>query len=488
METKRAEIAGVALLMTLALMLTLTPDAVRCEQLRQIRGVIRVHSQFSTGSESVESLARKALAQSLDVLVLTDVDLLRVEYSMPVLQRLLRFRVDARSLRTRGTLDAYLSEIRRVQRLFPELILIDGVESVPFYYWGVDWTEMKWRLHRWDQHLLAVGLASAGAYAGLPVAGSDALRVWNWRSFLLLWPLGGLAYARLSVRWHPPWLRWSLGVVALVLLASNFPFKLPLWDAYGGDVGVAPYRVYTEYVRSHGGAVLCAYPSSGFASGEPPVAGIGGRIIDIPSPGDALLVQDSRCTAFGGLATDRGTATEPGRQWDRLLREAANKRPIRAVWVEGENDYPAGSTDPAGRLRDVQTVFLVRERSIQGVLEAMKAGRMYACRGKDVRLRLERFRVTSERAAAVSGGHLTARNRVRVDVDLSREDGAPGHVKIRLIRAGHVVKVFTAGSPCEIHYVDSSIRPETHTYYRLLASAADAELVSNPIFVTGVKR
>ena len=72
-----------------------------------------------------------------------------------------------------------------------------------------------------------------------------------------------------------------------------------------------------------------------------------------------------------------------------------------------------------------------------------------------------------------------------MDVNVARADGAAAPVELRLIKAGHVVKRITATTPCEFHYVDPQIRSGTRTYYRLLARAGDARLVSNPIFIQG---
>ena len=169
----------------------------------QLRGAMHIHSEFSTGAESIETIALRALDHGVDVLVFTDDDILEIDYGLPFLRQLIGYSETRRALLTEGALDAYLAEIRRIDSEQESLILIDGVESAPFYFWDVDLLSGLWRFSNWNKHLLAIGLETAEEYASLPVLGSEAIWVEQWTGWLSLWPLAGLAYAFLlgANRW-----------------------------------------------------------------------------------------------------------------------------------------------------------------------------------------------------------------------------------------------------------------------------------------------
>ena len=80
--------------------------------------------------------------------------------------------------------------------------------------------------------------------------------------------------------------------------------------------------------------------------------------------------------AFGAVYEDTTTFEQPGRGWDRLLSEYARGERTRPAWALAESGFHGLS---AGKqIGPLQTVFLVREKSAAGVLDALRQGRMYA--------------------------------------------------------------------------------------------------------------
>jgi len=446
---------------------------------------VHVHSTFSTGEESIEHIAGLAVAHGLDVLIMTDDDLLKVDYGIPFLRRLVRFSHVENSLVTAGTLKNYLEEIRRVDALYPGLILIDGIESAPFYYWGVDLGQRRWILRHWNKHLMAIDLRTPEAYARLPVIASEALEVWHWSSLLLLWPLLGLIYA--WVGRHPRALRWPVAVISVLCLVNNFPFKVPLWDAYSGDLGPAPYQYYIDYVIDHGGLVFWTHPES--KSTIKPIDVFGGqaRIFSVTPPHAEDLVHTYGYTGFAALYGDNITATEPGRQWDQILQEYLRGERQRPIWGDGEIDYHYDDVKRRNQIHDILTVFLVQERTREAVLEAMRHGRMYAARGGDEMLLLSSFRVDTELERAVAGEEVASQGDAEVHIRIDKASGGEEQTRVRLIKSGEVVAQVSGVTPLEFKHIDTSIQPGEKVYYRLLAYSRTARLTSNPIFVTGVK-
>jgi len=100
----------------------------------QLNGVIHVHSTFSSGRYSIEELVAKAGEKHLEVLVLTDHDLVAMEYGLFPFRNLIKKRVEKKSVSLAGP-QMYLSEIQRLNKQQQSVLIIPGVQSSPFYYW-----------------------------------------------------------------------------------------------------------------------------------------------------------------------------------------------------------------------------------------------------------------------------------------------------------------------------------------------------------------
>ena len=451
----------------------------------ELRGAVHVHSSFSTGRESIEQIARLAVEHGVEVLVITDDDILKVRYGLPFLRDLLCYTRTDPAPFTEGTLSEYFAEIKQVGERYPQLVMIGGFESNPFYYWDVDLAERTWTMHTFDKHIIALGLDEA-AYAHLPVMHGPGNERWDWTSLLLLWPLIGVAYGLVLGTAHPRGLRLVVLVISGLCLINNYPFKVPYMDAYNGDPGPGPYQRYIDYVNSHGGLVL--WPHVASQTAIPPMDILGGLVHFVSStprhPED--LVDTYDYTAFAALYADNTIAIEPGKQWDTVLGQyLAGQRP-KPIWGEGEIDY---HWDQKGnQIHDILTVFLVKERTAEAVLEALRQGRMYAVRGGDEQLVLDTFEVESELSRGISGEEIPSQGLARISIRIDKLNGVQEEVKLQLVRNGQVIAEFSGLTPLEFQQVDTGIRPGEKVYYRLLAAArvSRSRLVSNPIFVTGV--
>ncbi len=467
-----------------ALGLVLAAGAVGAqEDYFELRGAVHVHSNFSTGRESIEQIAKLAVDHGVEVLVIADDDILRVRYGFPFLRDLLAYTRTEPAPFTEGTLSEYFAEIKRVGEKYPQLVLIGGLESNPFYYWGVDLGARTWTMHSFDRHIIALGLDEA-AYAQLPVMHGPGNEYWDWTSLLLLWPLVGVAYGLVLGGRHPRALRLGVLGISVLCLINNFPFKVTYMDAYNGDPGPGPYQRYIDYVNSHGGMVL--WPHTEAKSGIPPMDILGGlaHFVSSTPPHAEDLVDTYDYTAFAALYADNITATEPGRHWDTILAQyVAGQRP-KPIWGEGEIDY---HWDQKGnQIHDILTVFLVKERSEQAVLDALRQGRMYAVRGGDEQLVLDTFEVESDISRGIAGEEIPSQGLARISLRIDKLNGKQEEVKLRLIKSGQVIAQFSGLTPLEFQQVDAGIRPGEKVYYRLLAQSRSSRLTSNPIFVAGV--
>lgn len=449
----------------------------------ELRGAVHIHTNYGTGKESIEQIARLAEEHGVDVLVVTEDPVLRVRYGLPLLRDLWPF-CYTRTLPapyTEGTLHEYLEEIKQVAARHPKLVMLDGLESNPFYYWDVDLGSRTWTLNSFDKHIVAINLSEED-YLHLPDLHGPGNFYWDWTSLLLLWPLVGVAYAFYLGAGHPRSLRVAVLVVSLLCLINNFPFKVAYMDPYNGNPGPGPYQRFIDYVNSRGGMVL--WPHVEAKSGIPPedILGLAHiRSTTPPHPDD--LVDTYDYTAFAALYADNITATDPGRQWDTVLAQyLAGQRP-RPIWGEGEIDYHWD--EKGNRIHDILTVFLVKERSQQAVLDALRQGRMYAVRGGDEQLVLDTFEVESEMRRGIAGEEIPSQGLARISIRIDKLNGKQEEVRLRLIKSGQVIAQFAGLTPLEFQQVDAGIRPGEKVYYRLLAQSKTSRLTSNPIFVTG---
>lgn len=451
------------------------------EEYLQLRGAVGVPSAFSRGEESIEEIARRAVAQGIDVLVMGDDYLLRVDYGIPFLRNLVRFGHERRSLATAEDLEDYLDEIRRVDELFPALVLIDGIAATPFYFWNADWGQRRLNLRGWDRRLLVVGLGEAEEYARLPVMGSEELEVWHWTGLLAAWPLLGLLYGWVARRRHPIGLRCAVVVISVVCLVDNFPFKVALWDAHSGSLGLAPHQLFIDYQPRTEGMVFWLPP--GMEPVPEAVESLDGRVEIIPRPSrrSGELAHTYGYTGFAALRGEERVATEAKGEWDRALGQFLRGERGRPVWSIGH----VGPEGTEGEAEGTQTIFLVRERGREEVLEAMRNGRMYAVGKGEERLVLDRFQVETEFDGAEAGEEVLGRGRPRVSARIRSASGGEVAIQVQLIRSGEVMARVSGKTPLELNHIGTAVQPGGRVYYRLLVKGEAGELVSNPIFVTG---
>jgi hypothetical protein len=179
---------------------------------------------------------------------------------------------------------------------------------------------------------------------------------------------------------------------------------------------------------------------------------------------------------------DTTRVERPGEAWDRMLGEYATGQRTRVPWALAEaafHDHSAGK-----RLGLIQTVFLVRERSEAGVLEALRAGRMYALqRGRETGLALADFTAAAGGAAAIAGETLRPAPGAALEVRVSVEATEPGatDVRVTLVRNGSIAAAWSGSTPFHETYRETwDGRPAV---FRLEARGGGARLLGNPIFV-----
>lgn len=447
---------------------------------------IHIHTQYSTGSDDLAEVVDDARQLGIDVVVITDDDLLEVSYGLPPWRHLLRMERSYRSLLGSDTLTDYLAEIRRLDELHDDIIVIDGVESAPFYHWDIDPLARRATVRSWNKHLLAVGLDNAVAYRQLPILGGEG----NWlagRRWFLLWPIAGLIWA-VSARIHRR-VRWVVLVICCLFLGDSVltGLRQARFHPYDSSQESSAFDAYFDAVHRSGGLSYWAHPEA--ASTIPPVQALGGlaMVASETAPHAQDLLSTSGYTGFAALYADHITATEAGHEWDQALGAYLRGERHRPVWGTGEIDYHENVE--GNRLHDILTVVWVPTPSRTHVLESLRRGRHYAVRGGDERLRLRRFEALSDDGAATSGQQLSTVGESRILVELDKLNGSEEFTDIRLIRGdasgAQVVAHINATTPVQLSHVDFVDEKTRSRYYRLMARTRTSMLTSNPIFIQG---
>ncbi len=447
---------------------------------QQVAGLIDLRTTYSDGAHDLNFLIKLAKERGFDVLFINDHDRMAMEYGIFPFRNILRRREELPSVNSRGA-DKYFQGIKLATQQHPEIILIPGSETAPFYYWTGSSLKDNLTAHNWERHLLIMGLENPQDYKDLPILHHGFSTLYSRELlpvstiFLVLICLGFLlALKRGYYR--------ILGIVILVnsslILIEFHPFKSSLFDPYSGDQGYLPYQELIDYVRAKGGMTFWTHPEAG--------AGVNARkgpiTVKTPKHPEALLMTKGY-TGFGSLYGTWIKTTEPGKEWDRVLLEYCRGRRDAPAWGISTADYHKEGEN-GGRLGDFPTVFLVKEKTKDEVLSSLKQGRMYACRAGDnfSRFVLEDFSVSDSISAsrAIMGETIQLRNSPEVSIKISSSDKGNYAIKVRLIRSGELINTFSGTTPFVVNFEDDYVEPGKQIYYRI---DIPGELVSNPIFV-----
>jgi hypothetical protein len=454
------------------------------EEYVQVAALMDIRTQFSDGAHSLEYLVGLARERNFEVLFVTDHDRIVLEYGIWPFRHILKKRVEKPSINKTGA-EKYLKMIESASKKFPDMILIPGAESAPFYYWEGSYFKKNLTVCDWERHLIIVGLEKPEDYRNLPILhnGSSTkyvLRSFSAGFFVTLIPLAlGLAMMRRlgKIRY------FGLAVVALtpLLVVNNHLFRSSPYDQYHGSQGVAPYQLVIDYVNSRGGMAFWNHPET--LSGVGSIGPASKKTLSYPE----VLVESKNYTGFAALYGDTITVTEPGNLWDQVLTEYCSGQREKPVWGISTADFheEGGAGEKLGNF---PTIFLVKDKTKESILEALKKGRMYALRGfgDAPRLILEDFSVSDSKTLqkGIMGEEISVNGYPTINIFVSTAGSTEKNpITVRLIRSGKLLKTFSGETPLNIDFADEFYEPGQKIYYRLDAEDRKGrKLVSNPVF------
>lgn len=452
-----------------------------CDDYLQVAGLIDLRTTYSDGELGLESLVKLARERGFGIVCTNDHDRLAMEYGLFPFRNIIKKRVELNSI-NKGGAEKYLEGIRRVRNIYPDMVIIPGSETAPFYFWTGSYFKKDLTAHNHERRILTIGMERPEDYRDLPIL-HNGLSTRYTSAFLplILFFLVPFISGLVLLRWKGLWrvLGLIISGLSLLFMINAAPFRSSFFDQYHGDKGIRPYQQVIDYVDSRGGVTFWNYPET--KSG---VRKMGPIYVDTP-PYPQVLNQSIGYTGFAALYGDNITVTEPGREWDRALVEYCRGSRKRPVWGISTADFH-GEGLTGEKLGNFPTVFLVRKKTREEVLFAMRGGKMYACRAKyPQRMILNEFSVSSSKGQdrAISGDEIALKGRPRIRISLSSIEPFLNSITVRLIRSGRLVKTIKGHLPLKIDHEDDYYEPGKKLYYRMDATGC-GNLVSNPVFVT----
>jgi hypothetical protein len=450
-----------------------------CDDYQQVAGLIDLRTTYSDGAHDLDFLVELAKERGFDVLFINDHDRMALEYGISPFRNIIRKREELPSVNSRGA-DKYLQNIAEINRKYPDMIVIPGSESAPFYYWTGSYFKGNLTAHNWERHLLVIGMENPEDYENLPVIhngfSTRYLRQLLLGSIIFLIPLCFSIFLIIRGNYR------ITGIVILVcssfMLIEYHPFKSSPFDQYHGDQGYLPYQELIDYVSDRGGTTFWTHPEARAGAN----ARKGPIMVSTPPHPEALLMTEGY-TGFAAIYGINITKTEPGKEWDRVLFD----------YCKGNRDTPAWGISTADfheeggageKLGNFPTIFLVKKKTREEVLLALKQGRMYACRSGNnfQRFVLEDFSVLDPNTGiqAIMGETIKVKNKPEIRFSVSSSDQEAHNVDVRVIRSGKLIKTFPRTTPFVVDFKDDYFNPGEQICYRI---DIPGKLVSNPIFV-----
>jgi hypothetical protein len=470
------------------------------DEYTQARGVIHLDSTVSGGEFTPEEMATFLEENDIEVGVFTDHDTVNWDYGFfPakwLIGRLTGWLIAsafdrAGSVQSYGA-EAYVDLINSINEE-KKIILLPGVEAIPFFYWEGSLLFNTLSIHQVYKHLLAFGLPDPSDYDRLPSIGNGFFRTYGTNTILSLWPLALLilVFQVFKATQNSPFRRvvrpigMGLIVLSLLFLTQNFPYAFTRYDQYHGDQGTQPYQDFIDYVETHGGMVFWAHPEIEVDKTiqKPPLK------VAMKTPAYHMdLIYTQNYTGFSAFFEGMKYIIPPGAIWDQVLNEYCLEKRERPIWAIAEGDIEGDHFSP----QESETVFLLKERTQADALSALREGRVYAVAGPNAHhFTLETFQVATELNTLSSGQTMSAKpGDVTVSATLTFDSPKEERrtIQATLIRDGEPIGNFKGNGTLNLTYrEESKLRTDRTHYYRIDASAPNqTRLLSNPIFLAPV--
>lgn len=470
----------------------LSPSCAWAQELRSDRsfiscpGAIHIHSKFSSGDLTLAELADEARKKGLRYLIVTDHDLVVMEYGLFPFRGLLKKKEELPSIMKAGP-KVYLEAIEKVNQSQQDVRIIPGAQSSAYYYWTGSPFKKDLTAHEYRTEILLAGTSDPAFFKDLPILHNDlSFRMLPYHLPEILFPALALVLSLfLACNFPKRWFSWLFLILSFLFLINSRPLSASRFTAYNGSQGAAPFQDLIDYAKKKGVLTIWAHPESSFSNeGEAygPIHLKNEKYVN-------HMLATKGWTGFSALYADESCAHRAGGSWDKMLQQYCRGEREQPVWAFSEDDFHG--PDKGSALDNFLTISWVAKVSQKDILDALSSGRFYGvqqsygAQQKDVKgLRLESFTIqTPEGQTAWSGESIATKGEpvVSAEIRLSNDESMP--VKACIIRDGQKWAEFEGNTPLKISKPDK-LATLAKTYYRIeVEVGSSTALLSNPIFL-----
>lgn len=484
----------------------------------RLKAGIHFDSQVSGGSYTMGELAGIANSFGLDVVIITDHDNMKVSYGISPFQKFLKLSIHENSISSYGV-EKYLQEIDQINRIFPDIIFIPGVEAVPYYFWEGSPLYNNLTLRNWHTHLLVFGFDNVEAFKNIPSIANGGLGykkpsgdVMKYISenfmyfsivalYIILFLLSFFSIIKRSRRRYDiahvarrrrkkyrfSWKALLFTLLFAYILYTEFPFLPDKYDQYHGNQGSGPFQALIDYVNENNGLIFYAHPEVSSSLVRPVNIPFLSQTIKIET--DAyphLITETENYTGFCIFWEGMKAIGHPGGLWDIVLDEYCQGYRKKPVYAIGELDFE--ESNDLKQVAATNTFLFAKERTRESVYEALRSGRSYATRDfTGNKVLLDDFSVydrVTQKSAFIGGTLMSSSSSVAIHIQMHSIANNPKPMTIFLYKNKTLIKTFRMVNSIDEWHIDQSRQKDTMDYYRIYAGSHNfITLATNPIFV-----
>lgn len=283
------------------------------------------------------------------------------------------------------------------------------------------------------------------------------------------------------------------GAISIVFLINGYPFKEPIVNQYDADAGAFLYQILIDYVMKQGGYAIWAHPEAknyqtiitehgSFITNLLVRSILKGGVGIKTDPYFYLLNDTHDYTGYSIFFEGKRIIGKPEGLWDDLLMQFVTGKRRKPVWAYAELDMEEG-TDPK-TASESQTVFMVRDKTKEEYLEAIRLGRVYCyCDHYTKWLTIRDYSVVAGDIRAISGEIVPYADDARLVFDVEMR-GVPRPLEAIVMKDG---KIFARKEFSESEQMVFPLPPpvENMGYVRIVVFLEnDMRVATNPIFFT----
>ncbi len=456
---------------------------------------IHFDSQVSGGKYSLAELTNIIGQSDLDVAIITDHDNMTVRYGFPFFNKAFQIPVKRQSIATIGV-DYYFDKINRLNRFYPDVEIIPGIEAVPYYSWHGSFFKGNLSLQNWHRHLLVFGMDNIKAYEklpslaqGFPRQHSIGQHMSHFFFYYLILILLGLIFIWLLLlcigQKRITILRGLLFICLLYILIVEIPYQPSVISPYNPATSKMAFQSLIDHVNTNNGLIFWAHPEAEYQESIQSPISLFQPTIDITTQKYSHLVYETENhTGFAGFWEGMNSLGNPGRLWDRALQDYCNGTQKSPFFTIGELDFEG--TNNLDLINETNTFIFATNKSRNAIFDALRHGRMYMTRNflgdKLVIDTFKAYNLKDETSAIMGETLLSGNSPIAINIKISVLESLDSQ-SFTLYRNDTPIQQFEISKSVDKWFIDKSYPPHETFYYKLYAGGDWIELVTNPIFV-----